>query len=76
MPTGPKDHKRPADVIGSAVRVSRIATGEEEDAVIDNGQDANARRSAPRVEEAAENMTRERRAKIAKKGAEKAGAIA
>ena len=28
MPTGPKGQKRPADVIGAAVRVMRIATGE------------------------------------------------
>jgi len=29
MPTGPKGQKRPADVIGAAVRIARIATGEE-----------------------------------------------
>ena len=29
MPTGPKGQKRPADVIGNAVKVMRIATGEE-----------------------------------------------
>jgi hypothetical protein len=28
MPTGPKGEKRPADVIGNAVHVMRIATGE------------------------------------------------
>ena len=28
MPTGPKGEKRPADVIGNAVKVMRIATGE------------------------------------------------
>jgi hypothetical protein len=31
MPTGPKGEKRPADVIGNAVKVMRIATGEEVD---------------------------------------------
>jgi hypothetical protein len=31
MPKGPKGEKRPADVIGNAVRVMRIATGEEEE---------------------------------------------
>ncbi|MEI9421433.1 hypothetical protein O7A70_09660 [Mesorhizobium sp. Cs1299R1N1] len=31
MPTGPKGQKRRADVIGNAVRVMRIATGEETD---------------------------------------------
>ena len=29
MPRGPQGQKRPADVIGNAVRVMRIATGEE-----------------------------------------------
>ena len=31
MPTGPKGERRPADVIGNAVKVMRIATGEETD---------------------------------------------
>jgi hypothetical protein len=29
MPRGPKGENRPADVIGNAVKVMRIATGEE-----------------------------------------------
>jgi hypothetical protein len=29
MPRGPRGEKRPADVIGHAVKVMRIATGEE-----------------------------------------------
>jgi hypothetical protein len=28
MPKGPKGEKRPADVIGAAIRVGKIATGE------------------------------------------------
>jgi hypothetical protein len=31
MPRGPRGEKRPADVIGAAVMVARIATGEVED---------------------------------------------
>ena len=31
MPTGPKGEKRPADVVGSAVMIAQIATGEIED---------------------------------------------
>jgi hypothetical protein len=31
MPRGPKGEKRPADVIGAAVMVGKIATGEIED---------------------------------------------
>ena len=39
MPTGPKGQKRPADVIGNAVRVMQIATGEiDEDAPVDDGE--------------------------------------
>ena len=29
MPKGPKGQRRPADVIGNAIKVARIATGEE-----------------------------------------------
>jgi hypothetical protein len=40
MPTGPKGEKRPADVIGAAVKVMRIATGEEpEDFGPETGKD-------------------------------------
>lgn len=31
MPTGPKGQKRPADVIGNAVLIAKIATGEVEE---------------------------------------------
>ena len=31
MPRGPKGERRPADVIGNAVKVMRIATGQIED---------------------------------------------
>ena len=31
MPLGPKGEKRPADVIGAAVKVMQIATGEIEE---------------------------------------------
>lgn len=31
MPRGPRGQKRPADVIGNAVKIMRIATGEEEE---------------------------------------------
>lgn len=31
MPKGPKGQKRPADVVSNAVKVMRIATGEEEE---------------------------------------------
>ena len=33
MPKGPKGDKRPADVIGNAVKVMRIAVGDEADEI-------------------------------------------
>jgi hypothetical protein len=40
MPKGPKGQKRPADVIGNAVKVMRILTGEEtEEFDADDGKD-------------------------------------
>ncbi len=40
MPRGPKGEKRRGDVIGNAIKVARIATGEEDDAhLTDNGKD-------------------------------------
>lgn len=38
MPRGPKGEKRPADVIGNAVKVMRIAVGEETDDTPDDGK--------------------------------------
>ena len=43
MPTGPKGEKRPADVIGNAVKVMRIATGEETETLPDDGKDPAAK---------------------------------
>ena len=39
MPKGPKGEKRPADAVGLAVLIGRIATGEVEDVVPDDGKD-------------------------------------
>jgi hypothetical protein len=38
MPRGPKGQKRPADVIGNAVKVMRIATGEETEELTEDGK--------------------------------------
>ena len=43
MPRGPQGQKRPADVIGNAVKVMRIATGEEEEEFEDDGKDPAAK---------------------------------
>ena len=73
MPTGPKGEKRPADVIGNAVKVMRIATGEETETLApDDGKDPNAKALGKKGGAArAKSMAPERRAQIAKKAAEK-----
>ena len=44
MPKGPNGEKRPADVIGNAVKVMRIATGEEDDLRRDRRENQRVRR--------------------------------
>ena len=71
MPKGPRGEKRPADVIGNAVKVMRIATGEEQEEIeADDGKDKAAQSLGRRGGAArAKNMTPERRAEIARKAA-------
>ena len=47
MPKGPQGQKRPADVIGAAINVAKIATGEIAEHVDDNGKDKAALRITP-----------------------------
>ena len=57
-------------MIGNAARVMRIATGEETDAVVDDGKNAAAKvLGAKGGRKRAENMTPERCAEIARKAA-------
>ena len=49
MPKGPQGQKRPADVIGNAVRVMDIATGQAEEEFGDDGKDPAAKGWAPRA---------------------------
>jgi hypothetical protein len=68
MPKGPKGQKRPADVIGNAVKVMRIATGEDTDDGAHDGKDAAAVSLGKRGGKArAEALTKNQRAEIAKK---------
>ncbi|MEA3042768.1 MAG: hypothetical protein QOH47_606 [Sphingomonadales bacterium] len=68
MPKGPRGEKRPADAIGRAIMVAKIATGEIED---DRGALSSAAAEMGRKggKKRAENMTPERRAEIARKAA-------
>ena len=69
MPKGPQGQKRPADVIGNAVHVMRIATGQIEDKPskapnkAKGGKIGGARRAA--------KLTAEQRKQIAEKAAKK-----
>jgi hypothetical protein len=69
MPKGPRGEKRPADAIGAAIMVARIATGEVEDERELSSAAAELGRKGGRKR--AENVTPERRKEIAKKAAEK-----
>ena len=70
MPRGPKGEKRPADVIGAAVMIGRIATGEIDDLTTDDGKNA-AAVALGRMggKKRAEGMSAKRRKEIAKKAA-------
>lgn len=72
MPKGPKGQKRPADVIGNAVHVMRVLTGEADDSPPDTGKSKAAQELGRKGgKKRAENMTPERRAEIARKAAAK-----
>jgi hypothetical protein len=74
MPRGPKGERRPADVIGNAVKVMRIATGEEPE---DYGRSPESEGKDPAAvalgrkggKARAEKMSAKRRKEIAKKAA-------
>ena len=71
MPKGPKGEKRPADVIGNAVKVMRIATGEEtEEAPANDGKNKAAQALGKLGGAArAKSMTAKRRKEVTKKAA-------
>lgn len=68
MPKGPKGQKRPADVIGAAVMVAKIATGEARETLKDDPENK-AALGRKGGQARAKNLSREQRAKIAKKAA-------
>jgi hypothetical protein len=70
MPKGPKGEKRPADVIGAAVKVMKIATGEiAEDIDPEPLKFAAAELGRRGGQARAARLTKKRRAEIAKKAA-------
>ena len=70
MPTGPRGQKRPADVIGNAVHVMKVLTGEADDGALDDGKDKAAQAMGRKGGAArAKAMTPDRRTEIARKAA-------
>ena len=70
MPKGPQGQKRPADVIGNAVRVMRIATGEAQEEYDDEGKSKAAVELGRKGGAArAVKLTKEQRSEIARKAA-------
>jgi hypothetical protein len=71
MPRGPKGEKRPADVIGNAVHVMRIATGETEDTPRDAAKEYARKGGLKGGKARARSLSPEQRSAIAKKAASK-----
>ena len=70
MPEGPKGEKRPADVIGTAVKVMKISTGEIDDEVDEDGKNKAAQELGRKGGKArAKNLTKDQRSEIARKAA-------
>ena len=72
MPKGPRGEKRPGDVIGTAVKVMKIATGEIEEDTDDSGKDPAAvalgRKGGKKGGKArADKLTPEERSEIARR---------
>ena len=69
MPKGPKGEKRPADVVGAAVKVMKIATGEVEEDIDDGKSKAAVELGRKGGRARAAKLSKKRRSEIAKKAA-------
>lgn len=67
MPKGPQGQKRPADMIGAAVMVAKIATGEVEETLTEKSGRTRSGKAGGKAR--AESLTKEARQEIAKKAA-------
>lgn len=68
MPKGPQGQRRPADVIGNAVHIAKIATGEVEDAGLQ--QPAKRRSGLAGAKARSEKLSEEERKEIARLAAD------
>jgi hypothetical protein len=69
MPKGPQGQKRPADVIGNAVRVMQIATGLITETRLDPGKEYARKGGLIGGRKRAAKLSKKRRAEIASKAA-------
>ena len=69
MPRGPQGQKRPADVIGNAVHIAKIATGEIEDTTLK--QPAKRKSGLAGAKARSEKLSAEERSRIAKIAAQR-----
>ncbi|HEX7407843.1 MAG TPA: RNA-binding protein [Candidatus Binatia bacterium] len=69
MPKGPKGERRPADVIGCAVQVMRIATGEVKDDLRDPAKEHMRQGGLKGGKARAKKLTPAKRKAIARKAA-------
>jgi len=65
VPKGPNGEKRPADVIGAAVMIAQIATGE----IKDNRKSGRVKSGMAGAKARAKNLTPKQRSEIAQKAA-------
>lgn len=65
MPKGPNGEKRPGDVIGAAVMIGRIATGE----IVDNKKSGRTKSGLAGSSARARKLSQQERSAIAKKAA-------
>jgi hypothetical protein len=69
MPKGPRGEKRPGDVIGAAIMVAKIATGEVEDNATPADKAHHSRGGKKGGASRAAKLSPSERSQIAKKGA-------
>ena len=69
MPRGPKGEKRPADVIGNAVHVMRVATGEVEEAEVSGTEQRASKAGAKGGPARSKALTPSQRSEIARAAA-------
>jgi hypothetical protein len=69
MPRGPRGEKRPADVIGAAVMVGRIATGEVVEGIEETGREYARKGGIKGGKSRAAKLSPKRRTEIAKRAA-------